>query len=51
MTSANVAYWHISEVPIRAINVRSSGKPGQHMLAPSLTGLTLLRHWSLVQQD
>jgi hypothetical protein len=32
-----VRSWHISDVPIRAINVRSSGKTGRHLLALSLT--------------
>jgi hypothetical protein len=33
-----VRFRHISEVPIRAIDVRSLGKGGRHMLALSLSG-------------
>jgi hypothetical protein len=33
-----VCFWHFSELPLRAINVRLLGNNGRHMLAASLTG-------------
>jgi hypothetical protein len=41
----DVSYWHFSDVPIRAINVRNRGKSGQHLLNLSFTAFDPTRTW------